>query len=165
MSIIILVAYDDKRVIGDHGKIPWHSSEDMKLFKQKTTGHPVLMGRKTYESLPVKPLPGRLNVVLTRDLSKIGSPMGENGPYYVADLLPFINLTRSRGEDLYIIGGADVYTLALKLGVVDKIIVSKMQGSYPGDTYFPILSEERWICTVSEQHKGFEVLEYTKKGK
>lgn len=164
--IVILAAYDDKRVIGNQGKIPWHVGEDLQLFKKKTEGHWIVMGRKTWESLPIKPLPKRLNIVLTREMTVPFSVEGVgDGPLFVSDFVELLNAANRCNQDLFVIGGAKIYELALKLGIVDKVIVSKIQGSYSGDVYFPILPDDRWTCTDLQEHKGFQVLEYVKSGK
>lgn len=167
MSITILVAFDDNRIIGDNGKLPWHIPNDLKFFKRMTQGHPIIMGRKTWDSLPIKPLPGRMNIVLTRDerlLYEKSKEIVAEGPIYFPDILHVMKILE---KDAFIIGGAQVYELALKLGIVDRVIVSRIKGSYQGDTYFPLLLEDRWGCkpfgTAIEGQDDFEVLEFVKK--
>lgn len=161
MAITILVAYDDNRVIGNKNQIPWHIAEDLKLFKKRTLGYTVLMGRKTWESLPTKPLPGRKNVVLTRNLS-FAVDVGPDGPVVANDIVDVCKKAKANGEELFIVGGAKIYELALKLGMVDKIIASRVFGDHEGDVHFPSLPEDRWTCKRLEKYPEFEVLEFTK---
>ena len=162
MPVVILVAHDDNRVIGHKHKMPWHIPEDLKLFKKRTLGYKVLMGRKTWDSLPVQPLPGRLNYVLTRTKYE-GEPTDhEDGPIFVSDIVKVCTDAKKNNDNLFIIGGAQIYELALKLGVVDKVIVSRIRGSYPGDVYFPSLPEDRWSHSVVEKYEGFDVIEFTR---
>lgn len=103
MSITILVAFDDNRLIGVNGKLPWHIPNDLKFFKRITQGHPIIMGRKTWDGLPVKPLPGRVNFVLSR--SQICVSSENDGPFYFNDILSIIKVIE---KDAFIIGGAQV---------------------------------------------------------
>ena len=173
MGVTILVAYDDNRVIGYKQKIPWQLVEDLRLFHKRTLGYKVLMGRKTWDNLPEKPLPGRLNIVLTRKSSLVTHAVvnpGQaakmlregisDGPVIANDI---VEICKVNGENLFIIGGYQIYELSLKLGLVDNIIVSKVLGRHEGDVYFPILPEDRWSFANLEKHNGFEILEYTKK--
>lgn len=166
MSATILVAFDDNRLIGDNGKLPWHIPNDLKFFKRITQGHPIIMGRKTWDSLPIKPLPRRMNIVLTRDASKLLLPPTDS-LCYLNDVVAACNKFQEIYGNAFIIGGAQVYELALKLGVVDRVIVSRIKGSHQGDTYFPPLLEERWNCkpfgTAIEGQDDFELFEFFKK--
>ena len=123
-----VVAMDSRRAIGLRNSLPWRLPEDLKLFKRLTLGHPILMGRKTWESLG-RPLPGRQNIVLTRD------------PAYVAegalvirhpDELKALELTDS---EVMVIGGAQVYAAMMPL--MDKLYVSEVHGEHEADTFFP----------------------------
>lgn len=159
--MIILVAYDDNRVIGYKGDIPWYLPEDLKLFKERTTGHPVIMGRKTWDSLPKKPLPNRYNIVITRQPDKYED--SENA-VFVDSMAKAIRLANKKmpNREAFVIGGSQVYTAALELGVVDKIIVSKVPGEHEGDSHFPKLGDD-WVCKwIDDEHEGFSVFEYVK---
>ena len=111
MLIAIIVAIAKDNVIGKGNTIPWYCPEDLKYFKLTTLGHPVLMGRKTYESLKIKPLPGRKNIVVTRDknLNYPGCDMVESVEEGIAQA------QISGAEKLFIIGGADIYQQCLSL--------------------------------------------------
>lgn len=160
----IVVAYDDNRVIGYKGEIPWYLPEDLKLFKERTTGHPIIMGRKTWDSLPKKPLPKRHNIVITRQPEEY-----EEGPdvSFVDSMAKAIRLANKRipNREAFIIGGSQVYSVALQLGIVDKVIVSKVPGEHEGDTYFPSLGDD-WVCKwIDDSCKGFVVFEYERENK
>ena len=146
---ILLAAISENGCIGANGKIPWHCSEDLKRFKQQTLGHALLMGRRTYESLG-KPLPGRKNIVLTRDWT---SPLlCTNHPdlLFCHDLLAALHCAKLtlRVECLFVVGGADVYRQSIPY--IHEMRITKIPGTYPGDTFFPEwpLSDE-WV----EVHK------------
>lgn len=149
---IILVAWDDNKLIGKDNDLPWKIKEDLKLFKARTMGCALVMGRNTFESIGGKPLPGRLNVVL----SKTGS-----GPNFVKTWEEALKLANDYSQDVYIIGGAQVYKSALDNDLVDKIIVSKVHGFYKGDTYFPSL-DNKWECRTIVSYEDFDVQELSK---
>lgn len=155
--ITIIVAYDEGRVIGNNGSIPWRLPEDFKLFKKRTTNQVVIMGKKTYLSLPDKfrPLPNRQNIVLSRR-AKTKKRDG-----WFSELEDSIDWAKSHVPDkeIFIIGGEQIYRLALEKNVVDKIIVSKVHGNHEGDTFFPEL-EECWKETSIEKYEGFDVVCY-----
>lgn len=136
MKATIIAAVADNGVIGHQGKIPWNCPEDMQFFKQTTKGHPVIMGRLTFESLQ-KPLPGRLNVVISR-FPYFVEP--ERNVVWVSSLEEAMALDfKALGWDTdpYIIGGAQIYGKALELGLVSKMLITRIHCSPPGDTYFP----------------------------
>lgn len=130
MTLSIIVAMSENRVIGKDGRMPWHLSEDLKRFKQITMGHTIVMGRKTYESIG-KPLPGRTNIVVTRQ-----KDFHADGVTVIHDLAEIAHDARltPHGE-VFIIGGADIYQLALPHA--DKIYLTLIHKKIDGDTYFP----------------------------
>ena len=159
--------------ISQKTKMPWHSMSDMKFFRETTVGrgkNVVIMGRKTWESLPIQPLPKRINIVVSNswhDKLK-DSRKWEYSDFYLRPCLEkacFFAHLRAESytpkKEIYIIGGAMIYEEALKNNLVDKIVVSKVHGDYEGDVYFPELSEE-WRSTVLGEYNGFKLLEYTK---
>lgn len=164
--ISIIVAYDQNRVIGLNGSIPWHLPEDLKLFKSRTIGHCVICGRKTWESLPIKPLPGRLNIVVSTTL--IATPAQRLLNYYSGRKKIFSNLkeavafAKSEHEEVFIIGGAQIYKESLTLGLVDRIIASKVQGEYSGDTFFPEL-DSSWKEELLQSFEQFKVYQFSRK--
>jgi len=153
MKKIIITAIDKERGIGKDGDIPWHYSEDMKFFKEKTMGNPVLMGRKTYESLPedYRPLPGRKNIVLTRSDKTFHESVSKANSLEEA-------WKKSSNEKIFIIGGAGVYIQTLEKA--DKMILTKIKENYEGDTYFPEYSENKWKEVKREKHEEFDFIEY-----
>lgn len=128
MKLIAMVAMTPERVIGNKNDLPWHLPEDLKLFKKTTSGHPIVMGRKTWESIG-KALPNRQNIVLTRN--KNWSAPGAEVIHSPEDLQQL----KLQDEEVYIIGGAQVY--ALFLPYLDQLLVSHVYKNYEGDTYFP----------------------------
>lgn len=123
-----IVAMTEKRVIGKDGDLPWRLPADLKFFKKTTLGHPIVMGRKTYDSIG-KPLPKRQNIILTRD--KNWEADGVNIIHKPEDLfsLPIDS------EKVFIIGGAEVYQLYLPY--LDELIITHVKEDYEGDTFFP----------------------------
>lgn len=127
MILSIIVAMSQNGVIGKDNQLPWHLSEDLKRFKAITMGHPILMGRKTYESIG-RPLPGRTNLVLSKQGFKSEGlqVMGTLGQ--VLDLYP-------NEKEIFVIGGAQIYAQALPLA--DKIYLTRIEKEVEGDTFFP----------------------------
>ncbi|MCY9737498.1 dihydrofolate reductase [Paenibacillus alvei] len=129
MNISIIVAMDENGGIGKDNKLPWHLPEDLKRFKQITTGHAVAMGRKTFESIG-KPLPNRTNIVLTRD-----NEFKAEGCFIAHTIEDAIRIAKSSGaQELFCIGGANVYDQFLS--IADYIYVTQVVGTFDVDTYF-----------------------------
>lgn len=141
-EVIIIVAIADNGVIGHHGTLPWHLPSDLRHFKETTLGFPVIMGRKTFEAIG-KPLPGRDNIVLTRDPGRVIP-----GCLVVSSLPAALELCRSK-EKTFIIGGGDIFRIALP--VTDTIIVTALERSVEGDVTFPPIDPEQFVA-VSRQH-------------
>lgn len=149
MKVSIIAAVAENGVIGQKGKIPWHIQEDLKRFKKITTGHHVLMGRKTFESIG-RPLPDRINLVLTRD-ENYQAP----GCYVFHNLDDATNFARENGEDeLMVIGGQEVYKQTLHLA--EKIYMSRVLREFEGDTFFPAVDENEWLEIARELHRQSE---------
>ena len=135
MQIVsIIVAAGENGVIGKGGKIPWRLPADMTRFKSVTMGHPVIMGRKTYESIG-KPLPGRRNIVITRqdDYRAEGSEVARS----LGDALKIAG-----DGEVFVIGGAEIYREALPLA--KKLYLTQVGGVFEGDTYFPKIDTTVW---------------------
>lgn len=132
--ISFIVAMDRNRAIGLNNKLPWHLPGDLKFFKKTTMGHAVLMGRKTYESIG-KPLPGRHNVVLTRDPNF--KPEGVTVVHSAEEASRLFD-----GDEVYVIGGAEVFKLLLPWA--DRLIVTHIDHEFEADTFFPELREDEW---------------------
>lgn len=129
MSLIAIVAHDPDRLIGAGGELPWHLPGDLAFFKKTTSGHPIVMGRKTYQSIG-RPLPRRQNIVLTRD-----PDWRAEGTTVIHDPSELAALPLTHESPIYIIGGAEVYRLFMPL--VDELIVTEVKERYQGDTYLP----------------------------
>ena len=138
-------------VIGADGALPWRLSADLKRFKALTTGHPILMGRKTYESIG-KPLANRRNLVLTRD-----TQWSAHGVEPVHDLEAALALCES-SQTLFVIGGAQVYELALPWA--DRLELTLVHARVGGDTYFPQWDEAAWELREQSHHAADEKNDY-----
>jgi dihydrofolate reductase len=153
MIISLITATSYNGVIGKAGRIPWVCKEDMKFFKEKTIGHPVIMGRKTYDSFPekVRPLPDRFNVVLSRNPGLYGIYEGrEEGPLVVSSLAEAIDYVDEMSTEVFIIGGEQVYKEALDTDIVDRMYINVLHAKAEGDTYFPYFDLNNWKKTESE---------------
>lgn len=130
----IIVAYNYKRVIGNEGKIPWHLPEDLKRFKELTMGCPIIMGRKTHESIG-RVLPGRMNIIVSRNKDYI--PLGpfKEPVFVVQSLERAIQVAESEDKEIFIIGGEQIYKEAVHLA--NRIYVTLVKNSLEGDTHFP----------------------------
>jgi dihydrofolate reductase len=144
MNLHLIFARAANGVIGKAGTMPWHLPEDLAHFKRSTLGSPVIMGRKTWDSLPprFRPLPGRLNVVITRqrDWQATGASVAHSLPDAMALCPP--------NGDVWIIGGAEIYAQALPLATT--AVVTEIEASYDGDAYAPQFGPE-WKETARER--------------
>jgi len=140
----ILVAFDENRVIGKNNTLIWHLPADLKRFKTLTTGHVIIMGRKTFESIG-KPLPNRTTIVISRqaDLKIEGAIIAHS---VEEAILKAKSITR---EDIFIVGGAEIY--ALSLALADHILVTQLHDIFDGDAYFPEIPSESWEVTEKER--------------
>ena len=146
----LLVAVARNGVIGLRGELPWRLSADLKRFKQLTLGHPVLMGRKTHESIMAslgKPLPGRVSLVLSRQAPDPPKQLptvatGQAGEViYVRDVARAVQLAENESE-LFVVGGGEVY--ALTLPHADRLYWTRVEAEPEGDTYFPAVNWGDW---------------------
>jgi dihydrofolate reductase len=145
MIVSLVLAVSDNGVIGRDNQLPWHLPADLRFFKQLTTGHTVIMGRKTYESIG-RPLPNRRNIVVSRQ-----EGMGIAG-VEVYDSLGGA-LKACIGEDeVFIIGGATIYTKALDLDIVDRIYLTQVHADFEGDTLFEVPLTKNWLNDHIERH-------------
>lgn len=146
-GLAVIAAVSKNGVIGSNGALPWHISEDLKHFKTLTTGHAVIMGRKTYESIG-RPLPNRRNIVVTRN-AQWSAPNVE-----VAGSLADAVVLAQRTDPLpFVIGGAELYREALRTAT--HMYLTHVPREVEGDVYFPELNPELWIPI--EQSQGTEV--------
>jgi dihydrofolate reductase len=154
MKLIIIAALAKNRVIGKDGKLPWHISEDLQRFKRLTTGHTVLMGRKTFDSLG-KPLPHRRNVVLSsRDLPGVETFRS------IDDALEALKTE----ELVFVIGGGHIFEQMIARA--DALYLTVLDNAVDGDTYFPVyehLIGPMYQLTSREEHEGFSFEDYVRK--
>ena len=146
--MIAIAAMSGERVIGAGGKIPWHISDDLKFFKRTTLGHVVVMGRKTFESLG-KPLPGRENWVLSRSASLEGTRIFR----HPSEIVP-----PGDGREVFVIGGAELY--AALLPRCREILLTHVNLSVSGDTWFPVFEQEFDGGQVIESGSNYEIRRY-----
>jgi len=144
-----IVGVAENGVIGRAGGLPWHIPEDLKHFKQVTNGHAIVMGRKTYESIG-RPLPGRFNIVLTRDQTFKAAEGVAVVRSFDEALKLCENAKETWGSEVFVIGGGDLYAATLPL--VDRIYLTRVHRKVDGDVYYPPLDEEQFIVrdTVSK---------------
>ena len=158
IKLTAIVAMTSERVIGKDNDLPWRLPEDLKMFKRTTSGHSIVMGRKTWDSLgKYKPLPNRQNIVITRD-----EDWAEEGATVIHSPEELQNLDLLT-ERVYIIGGAEIYGLFLPY--LDELIISHVHQDHEGDTFFPEFEYRFEGYEVLESFEEFEVRKYlVKKG-
>lgn len=154
MSVTIIAAIARNNCIGKNGAIPWHLPEDMNRFKKLTTGRTVIMGRKTWESLPerFRPLPDRTNIVLTRQANYPLPPGVERFSSLIEAL------AAHETKSIFVIGGADVYAQAMPLA--NRLEITRVDQDVDGDTFFPPIDESEWTETQRWERDGFTFLTY-----
>jgi dihydrofolate reductase len=143
----LIVAISDNHVIGRDGQLPWHLSADLKRFKALTMGHHIVMGRKTFDSIG-RLLPGRTSIVLTRQ-----------SDWSVEGVLTAANLEAAQAlagddDEIFIIGGSQIYQLALPL--VERLYVTQVHATVEGDTYFPPITDDDWQLQDQQDHLADE---------
>lgn len=147
LRISILVAMASNRVIGRGNALPWHLPEDLKHFKALTMGHSIMMGRKTYESIG-KPLPGRRNIIITRQ--KNYHVDGANVVRTIDDALQLCYEDKVNRNECFIIGGAELFQQTLAL--CHRMYITEIQQSFKGDTFFPEFNSNEWVEIAREKH-------------
>jgi len=156
--IALVVARARNGVIGRDGDLPWRLRSDLQRFKAITVGKPCLMGRKTWESLPLRPLPGRLNLVMTRDESYEADGMAK-GALVCATLDEAIEIGRETAEDdgvdeICVIGGTALFEAALPRA--RRLYITEVDAAPEGDAVFPPFDETAWVEVSSEPHPAGE---------
>ena len=144
------VARGANGVIGANGGLPWRLKSDLKIFRRLTMGKPLIMGRKTWDSLPVKPLPGRANIVLSRD-----GRFAPHGALVCEDFHEAFQIARDQADDdgqgeVCVIGGAALFEIALPKA--KRLYLTEVDGSPDGDVRFPAFDEADWFETSREAH-------------
>lgn len=151
--ISAIVAMSENHVIGVDNQLPWHLPSDLQHFKSLTTGHPILMGRKTYESIG-RPLPNRTNIVITRDAS-FSAP----GCVVVTSIGEAIAHAKAKNSpEIFIIGGAEVYKQLLP--VIQRIYLTVVHDEFEGDAFFPDLDSRVWKQVKREAHEADDKNEF-----
>jgi dihydrofolate reductase len=145
MKISLIVAMASNRVIGLNNKMPWHLSADLKKFKKITMGSPILMGRKTHESIG-KPLPGRANIIISRNLD-----YRQDGCFVFNDLKTALDQTCTNAKEIFVIGGSDIYEAILPMA--DAIYITLINKVFEGDTFFPEIDLNVWSEVEREDIK------------
>lgn len=141
--ISLMWAMDNNRVIGYNNQLPWHLPEDLKFFKRTTMGHPIAMGRKTWDSIG-RPLPGRENIVITRN-----PEFTCEGCTVINTIDELLEYSRQKDEEIFVIGGAEIFKLILPES--DKLYLTRIYDEFEGDTFFPELNMEEWSLLFKEK--------------
>ncbi|MAP94686.1 MAG: diacylglycerol kinase [Ponticaulis sp.] len=157
-KLSLIVARARNGVIGMDGDMPWRLSSDLKRFKALTKGKPVIMGRKTWDSLPKKPLPGRPNIVVSRN-----SDLTIDGGWLVSGVTQAMALGRAMAaekglDEVFVIGGAGLYRDALPLA--DRLHITEVEATPDGDTYFPDFDTKNWRVSDEESVPAGEKDDY-----
>ena len=150
VKLCAIVAMGSNRVIGRDGDLPWRLSDDLKSFKAITSGKPLIVGRKTWESFPRRPLPGRENIVLSRD-GNYAAP----GARVYSSLAPAINVATSIAQttgvdEVFIAGGGTVYERAMDF--IDRLYLTRVDASPEGDALFPEIDMSTWTEVWRTEH-------------
>lgn len=156
-EINVIVAMTKDRVIGKDGTLPWHLSEDLKLFKAHTTGNIVIMGRKTFDSIG-RPLPNRRNIVVSKSIREEEKAAGVE---YFPDLDHALAAAQEGDGRIFIIGGASIYHQMIEKA--DRLYISLVESDFEGDTYFPEIKDDVWKVVKTEPHTGFALKVYERK--
>lgn len=159
----IIVAMTTEGVIGKDNVMPWRISEEMAYFRRKTVGYPVIMGRKTHESIG-RILPKRQNLVITRNPKAKDHSKPTQGLIFVNGLADAINWCDGVSNECFIIGGSEIYKQALDNDIVDKMYINVIAYPYQGNVYFPVFDKNDWFVEFpKEQYTEFKPMVLTKK--
>lgn len=157
MRLVMIAAVAANDVIGADGTIPWHYPADLDHFRRTTTGHPVIVGRRTFEDIRGRlggPLPERHNVVLTTDPGRLSADVTAVGSREAA-----VDAAAATGATTaYVAGGASVYEAFRP--VADELLLTELRTAFEGDTSFPAIAWDRWTETERESHDDFDIVRY-----
>ena len=168
ITLSLIVAMADNRTIGRNNELPWHLPDDLKYFKSVTMGKPIVMGRKTFDSIG-RPLPGRLNIVITRN-----AEWQHSGVKTAASLQEAVAIAAEENPqdqealilEVMVIGGEEIYRTAIELA--DRLYITQVQAEIEGDAFFPQYNESEWQEVSRQQPESqgdipyfFQVLERT----
>lgn len=152
MRISLLVAASENNVIGKDNKLTWHISHDLKRFKMLTMGHHIIMGRKTFESIG-RPLPGRINVIVTRNKNY------KTDGCIVVNSVKEAFLKSNDDNEIFVIGGEQIFKETL--AVADRIYLTKIHRNFDGDAFMPEINKDEWIETETERRTEHPDFDYT----
>ncbi len=167
MIVSLIAAVASNNVIGRNNQLIWDLPKDMKFFMDTTMGHHIIMGRRNFESIPLKyrPLKNRTNIIISRNKN------------YQADNCVLVNAIsegiqhakKNNEKECFIIGGGQIYQHALDLNIVDRLYITHIEESFEGDTFFPTINYNKWEGTLLFSHKAdtknphsFKVMKYQK---
>lgn len=164
MILTHITAMSQNRVIGTHNSLPWNIPEDLKFFRDKTKGHIMILGRKTFESIGGKPLPNRLHIVISRQDLQSNHPLVK----YVKTLAEAVELAKTLtaewGDEVFIAGGGEIYKQSME--ITDKIYLTVIHQDFEGDTYYPEIPSEKFKLVDQSDRTDplpFSFLTYLKK--
>nr|WP_309100649.1 dihydrofolate reductase [Fredinandcohnia onubensis] len=141
--ISLLVAMDKNQLIGKDNDLPWRLPADLAYFKRVTMGHPIIMGRKTYDSIG-RPLPGRENIIVTRDTS-----YKAEGCKVIHSIEEIVKMNQQTDQELFVIGGAEIFKEILPHS--DRLFITEINEEFEGDTYFPAFNKTEWKVISDEK--------------
>ncbi|RFU69705.1 dihydrofolate reductase [Peribacillus saganii] len=141
--ISLLLAMDKNRLIGRDNQLPWHLPADLKYFKEVTMGHPIVMGRKTFESIG-RVLPGRENVIVTRDQS-----FQADGCIVLNSIKAIKEYADNQDREVFVIGGAEIFKEIIPF--TDRLYITEIHEEFEGDTFFPAVDENEWTLISSKE--------------
>lgn len=153
MKVSMIAAMSSNRVIGKENSLPWHLPNDLRFFKESTMGKPIIMGRKTFESIG-RPLPGRENFVITQNTN-----WHRDGVWVAYELDTALEMAANAAEDsdsdeIMVIGGQQIYTQALPLA--NRLYLTRVDATIEGDAFFPEFDETQWSLVSEERHEACE---------
>ena len=168
MIISLIVAIAKNRVIGKNNQLIWYLPKDMKFFMDTTIHHPVIMGRKNFESIPEKyrPLKNRDNIIITRNRNYTAE--GCAIVHSIEESIEYVNKNLKTNE-LFIIGGGEIYKKCLEMNVVDRMYITHIETAFDGDTFFPEINAKNWSNETIMEHvkddknpQDFNIVRYNK---
>ena len=148
--VVLVAAVADNGVIGADGELPWHLPDDLAHFRRVTTGNVVIMGRKTFESIG-RPLPGRTNIVVTRN-----PDWSADGVVTAPSLTGALDLAEEYDGDAMVIGGGEIYALAMPLA--DRQVLTEVHAAPDGDACYPAFDRAEWTETAREERDGYDLV-------
>jgi len=154
VTVTLVAAVGANNVIGRDGDLPWRLPEDLKHFKTLTSGHPIVMGRATYESIG-RPLPGRTTIVVTRNRD-----WSAEGVETAPDLTTALSRAGELDDEVFVVGGGQIYLEALERELVDFMVITRVAQAPDGDTYFPRIDWTDWHEGGRVPPVGFDIVTY-----